>query len=161
VRFHLSQKLHRRLSTSPFPGSRKSGPNRIRVLGQSPRSHAVGLSHGVGAATPLAAGCYVFGVVPPSCSTGDAAKNAPRYLDVLLDTAISTKTIVFTSVPWVFNLKGFMKVTVLNNESDEARKARITGMVAIESEFQGVWCIYQCGMYQMGQASSSWSSDAP
>ena len=98
--------------------------NNLRVLGWSPWSHIIGLSHDIGAATLLTAGCYVFGVVPSSYPTGDAAKNASRYLDVptqLLDTAISTKTTAFAGVPWV--LEGFMKA--LKNESDEARKARM------------------------------------
>ena len=54
-------------------------------------SHTIGLSHDVGAATLLTAGCYVFGVVVPSSYPADAAKNASRYLDLLtqlLDTAI-------------------------------------------------------------------------
>ena len=98
--------------------------NNLRVLGWSPWSHIIGLSHDIGAATLLTAGCYVFGVVPSSYPAGDAAKNASRYLDVptqLLDTAISTKTTAFAGVPWV--LEGFMKA--VKNESDEARKARI------------------------------------
>ena len=98
--------------------------NNLRVLGWSPWSHIIGLSHDIGAATLLTAGCYVFGVVPSSYPAGDSANNASRYLDVptqLLDTAISTKTTAFAGVPWV--LEGFMKA--LKNESDEARKARI------------------------------------
>ena len=104
--------------------------NNLRVLGWSPWSHIIGLSHDIGAATLLTAGCYVFGVVPSSYPTGDAAKNASRYLDVptqLLDTAITTKTTAFAGVPWV--LEGFMKA--VKNESDDTRKARIMG--AIES----------------------------
>ena len=82
------------------------------------------------AASLLNAGCYVFGLVPSSYPTGVAAKNESRYLDVttqLLDTAISSKTIAFSGIPWV--LGGFM--TALRNRSDEARKARI--IEAIES----------------------------
>ena len=98
--------------------------NNLRVLGWSPWSHIIGLSHDIGAATFLTAGCYVFGVVPSSYPTGDVAKNASRYLDVptqLLETAISTKTTAFAGVPWV--LEGFMKAW--KNESDKARSARI------------------------------------
>jgi hypothetical protein len=78
----------------------------------------------------LTAGRYVFGVVPSSYPTGDAAKNASRYLDVptqLLDTAYLHENNHLCWCPWV--LEGFMKA--LKNESDEARKARIMG--AIES----------------------------
>ena len=91
--------------------------NNLRILGWSPWSHIIGLSHDIGAATLLTAGCYVFGVVPSFCPAGDAAENASRYLDVptQLDTAISTKTTTFAGVPWV--LEGFMKA--VKNESDE------------------------------------------
>ena len=110
--------------------------NNLRVLGWSPWSHIIGLSHDIGAATLLSAGCYVFGLVPSSYPypTLDAAKNASRYLDVptqLLDTAISTKTTAFAGVPWV--LEGFMKA--LKNESDEARKTRIMGAIALFKVF--------------------------
>jgi hypothetical protein len=67
------------------------------------------LSHDIGAATPLTAGCYIFGLIPSSYQTGDAAS---RYLDVptqFLDTAISS----------------------LKNGLDEGRKAHI--MEAIKS----------------------------
>ena len=101
--------------------------NNLRVLGWSPWSHIIGLSHDIGAATLLTAGCYVFGVVPSSYPTGDA-KNSSRYLDVptqLLDTAISTKTTAFAGVPWV--LEGFMKA--LKDESCMSRKTRIMGAI--------------------------------
>ena len=80
--------------------------NNLCVLGWSPWSHIIGLSHDIGAATLLSTGCYVFGLVPSSYPypTLDAAKNASHYLDIptqLLDTAISTKTTAFTGVPWV------------------------------------------------------------
>ena len=63
--------------------------------------------------------------------TEDAAKNAfrsSRYLVVptqLLDMVITTKKTAFAGVPWV--LKGFVKA--LKNESDEASKARIMGVI--------------------------------
>ena len=98
--------------------------NNLRVLGWSPWSHIIGLSHDIGAATLLTGGCYVFGLIPSSYPTGDAVNNASRYLDVptqLLDTAISSKTTAFAGVPWV--LEGFMKA--LKSESDEGRKGRI------------------------------------
>jgi hypothetical protein len=60
-------------------------------------------SHDIGTATLLAAGCYVFGLIPSSHPTqaGDAAS---RYLDVptqLLDSesAISSKTTTSAGVP--------------------------------------------------------------
>ena len=104
--------------------------NHLRILGWSPWSHIIGLSHDIGAAMLLTAGCYVFGIIPTGLPTGaDAAKNASRYLDVptqLLDTAISKKTTAFAGVPWV--LEGFMNVW--KNESEMTRRVRI--MEAIE-----------------------------
>jgi len=109
--------------------------NHLRVLGWSPWSHIIGLSHDIGAATLLTAGCYVFGVVPSAYPTGaDVVKNASRYLDVptqLLDTAISKKTTAFAGVPWV--LEGFMKAW--KNESDETRRARIMEAIKLFKVF--------------------------
>ena len=93
-----------------------------------------GLSHDLGAATLLTAGCYVFGVVPSAYPETDVAKNASRYLNVptqLLDTAISKKTTAFAGVPCV--LEGFMKVW--KNESDRACKARIMEVIKLFKVF--------------------------
>ena len=109
--------------------------NHLRVLGWSPWSHIIGLSHDIGAATLLTAGCYVFGVVPSAYPAGvDAGQSASRYLDVptqLLDTAISKKTTAFAGVPWV--LEGFMKAW--KSESDEARRARIMEAIKLFKVF--------------------------
>ena len=84
-------------------------------------SHHRLMSHDIGAATLLTAGCYVFGVEPSAYPIGvDSATNASRYLDVptqLLDTAISKKPTAFAGVPWV--LEGFMKAW--KNELDAMR----------------------------------------
>ena len=90
------------------------------VLGWSSWSH-IGLSHEIGTATLGTAGYYIFGLIPFSYPTGDAAKNASLYRDAptqLLDTALSTKTTAFAGVLWV--LEGFMRA--LKNESDEGHK---------------------------------------
>jgi acyl-CoA synthetase (AMP-forming)/AMP-acid ligase II len=109
--------------------------NHLRVLGWSPWSHIIGLSHDIGAATLLTAGCYVFGALPSAYPAGaDVAKNASRYLDVptqLLNTAISKKTTAFAGVPWV--LEGFMKAW--KNESDEAQRARIMQAIKLFKVF--------------------------
>ena len=92
------------------------------------------MSHDIGAATLLTAGCYIFGVVPSSYPVGDVAKNVSRYLDIptqLLSTAISTKTTAFAGVPWV--LEGFMEAW--KNESDEARRARILEAIKLFKVF--------------------------
>ena len=109
--------------------------NHLRVLGWSPWSHIIGLSHDIGAATLLTAGCYVFAIVPSAYPVGtDIAKSASRYLDVpsqLLNTAIVKKTTAFAGVPWV--LEGFMKAW--KNESDETRRARIAEAIKLFKVF--------------------------
>ena len=78
----------------------------LRVLGWSPWSHIIGLSHDLGAAMLLTRGTYVFAMIPSAY--GDAGK-ASRYLDVcgqLLATAMEKKPTAFAGVPWV--LEGFM-----------------------------------------------------
>jgi hypothetical protein len=110
-----------------FPGSRKSGPSKtsITFMSSDGRLGLISLACLTTLAPPLlTGGCYIFGLIPPSYPTGDAAKNASRYLDLptqLSDMAISTKTTAFAGVPWVF--EGFMKV--LKNESDEERKVHV------------------------------------
>ena len=109
--------------------------NHLRILGWSPWSHIIGLSHDIGAATLLTAGCYVFGIIPSGYPTGaDAGKNVTQCFDIpnqLLDTAISKKTTAFAGVPWV--LEGFMKAW--KNESETTRRVRIMEAIKLFKVF--------------------------
>ncbi|KAF8151526.1 hypothetical protein B0H34DRAFT_132545 [Crassisporium funariophilum] len=100
----------------------------LRVLGWSPWSHIIGLSHDLGAAMLLTAGCYVFGMVPSAYGGSQDTNQSSGYLDVpgqLLETAIATKTTAFAGVPWV--LEGFMKTW--KQETDPTRKERILNAI--------------------------------
>ncbi|KAJ3515067.1 hypothetical protein NLJ89_g1986 [Agrocybe chaxingu] len=94
----------------------------LRVLGWSPWSHIIGLSHDLGAATLLTRGTYIFAMIPSAYGTtpGDATRTS-RYLDVcgqLLEAAMSKKPTAFAGVPWV--LEGFMRT--FKQETDLSRK---------------------------------------
>ncbi|CAA7264464.1 unnamed protein product [Cyclocybe aegerita] len=97
----------------------------LKVLGWSPWSHIIGLSHDLGAATLLTRGTYIFAMIPSAYGTtpGDANRTS-RYLDVcgqLLETAMSKKPTAFAGVPWV--MEGFMRT--FKQETDLGRKERI------------------------------------
>jgi len=99
----------------------------LRVLGWSPWSHIIGLSHDIGAATLLTRGCYIFAMIPSAYGIvpGETGKT-PRFLDVcgqLLETAIEKKPTAFAGVPWV--LEGFMRA--FRQETDAGRKEQIQG----------------------------------
>jgi len=94
----------------------------LRILGWSPWSHVIGLTHDIGAAMFLSAGCYIFGIVPSSY--GNTSSNVSRYMDVcgqLLETAIAKQATTFAGVPWV--LEGFMRT--YQEEQDIFRKQKI------------------------------------
>ncbi|PPQ99823.1 hypothetical protein CVT24_009617 [Panaeolus cyanescens] len=97
----------------------------LRVLGWSPWSHVIGLSHDIGAAMILTAGSYIFAMLPSAYGIVDGSTSKEsRYLDVcgqLLETAILKKPTAFAGVPWV--LEGFMRTW--KEEKDLMRKARI------------------------------------
>ena len=100
----------------------------LRVLGWSPWSHIIGLSHDLGAATFLTAGCYVFGMIPSTYPVNPLDIQNARYLDVpgqLLDAAMLRETNAFAGVPWV--LEGFRRA--LTNETDVIRKERMAGAI--------------------------------
>ena len=93
----------------------------LRVLGWSPWSHIIGISHDIVAATFLTRGTYIFAMVPSAY--GETGK-ASRFLDVsgqLLETAIKKKPTAFSGVPWV--LEGFMRT--FSQEQDLERKSKI------------------------------------
>ncbi|KDR66936.1 hypothetical protein GALMADRAFT_232327 [Galerina marginata CBS 339.88] len=95
----------------------------LRTLGWSPWSHVIGLSHDLGAAMILTAGCYIFAMLPSAYGTPSGNKTS-RYLDVcgqLLETAIAKKPTAFAGVPWV--LEGFMRT--FKQELDPERKKSI------------------------------------
>ena len=95
--------------------------DRLRVLGWSPWSHIIGLSHDIGAALLLTRGTYIFGLIPSAY--GEAGK-VSRQLDVcsqLLETAIEKAPTAFAGVPWV--LEGFMRT--FQQEGDVKRKQLI------------------------------------
>ncbi|PPQ84949.1 hypothetical protein CVT25_004462 [Psilocybe cyanescens] len=99
----------------------------LRTLGWSPWSHVIGLSHDLGAAMILSAGCYIFSIVP-SAYGSSAGSKASKYLDVcgqLLETAINKKPTAFAGVPWV--LEGFMRT--FKGEMDVTRKGSIQNAI--------------------------------
>ncbi|KDR66938.1 hypothetical protein GALMADRAFT_232329 [Galerina marginata CBS 339.88] len=89
-------------------------PEKLKVLGFSPWTHIMAMSHDLGGATFGTGGCYVFGV-PPSGYPLHATKKVRNVLgkaekemdvlDQLLETAVRTRPDVFLCVPWV--LEGF------------------------------------------------------
>jgi len=95
----------------------------LRVLGWSPWSHIIGLSHDLGAAMLLTKGTYIFAMLPSAYGSKDSNK-ASRYLDVcgqLLETAMDNNPTAFAGVPWV--LEGFMRTW--KKEVDDKRRQRI------------------------------------
>ena len=99
----------------------KQNFDHLRVLGWSPWSHIIGISHDIVAATLLTHGTYVFAMIPSAY--GEAGK-ASRFLDVsgqLLETAIEKKPTAFSGVPWV--LEGFMRT--FSQEKDLERRNKV------------------------------------
>ncbi|KAK0488295.1 hypothetical protein EDD18DRAFT_593749 [Armillaria luteobubalina] len=95
----------------------------LRVLGWSPWSHVIGLSHDIGACTILTAGCYIFALMPSGYQVAHHGLMASRTLsELLLDAILEEKADVFTGVPWFFEVlrDGWAK------EAHVARQARIT-----------------------------------
>ncbi|PBK61389.1 ketoacyl-synt-domain-containing protein [Armillaria solidipes] len=95
----------------------------LRVLGWSPWSHVIGLSHDIGACTILTAGCYIFALMPSGYQVAHHGLMASRTLaELLLDAILEEKADVFTGVPWFFEVlrDGWVK------EAHAARQARIT-----------------------------------
>ena len=128
MRSHLSQKRHHWFSISPFLAQESLAPAGLQYVYSDGR-HGLISRHWC---CPLDCWMLRFRLRSFFLPTGDAAKNASRssrYLVVpiqLLDMAITTKTTAFVAgVPWV--LEGFVKA--LKNESDEASKARIMGVI--------------------------------
>jgi len=84
----------------------------LRVLGWSPWSHILGISHDIGGATFATAGCYFFGIIPSTyTSQQELTDEHEGELDVLsrlLDAVIRIKPDVFSAVPWV--LEGFKDI---------------------------------------------------
>ncbi|KAF4622433.1 hypothetical protein D9613_009459 [Agrocybe pediades] len=107
----------------------------IRILGWSPWSHVIGLTHDIGAGMILSGGCYIFGIIPSAYGASSAQSNhASRYMDVcgqLLETAFVKKPTAFAAVPWV--LEGFMRS--YNEEEDTSRKQRIETAIKSLSTF--------------------------
>ena len=97
----------------------------LRVLGWSPWSHIMGISHDIVAATFLTRGTYVFAMIPSAY--GEVGKIS-RFLDIssqLLETAIEKKPTVFSGVPWI--LEGFMRT--FSQEKVLDRKEKIKGAI--------------------------------
>ncbi|KAF9530718.1 hypothetical protein CPB83DRAFT_905059 [Crepidotus variabilis] len=108
----------------------------LKVLGWSPWSHIIGLSHDIGAGTLLSRGTYVFGTVP-SCYVPPLLDEDTRvtssgkgHLDIpsqLLDTAMASTCglDIFAGVPWV--LEGFMRTYF--EESEPEKKTAIEALL--------------------------------
>ncbi|KAJ2925849.1 hypothetical protein H1R20_g11245, partial [Candolleomyces eurysporus] len=83
----------------------------LKVLGWSPWSHIIGISHDLGAAMLLTAGCYLFSLRPSSYhSNASIDLHEGSSLDVishLLDTATKKSPTAFAGVPWI--LAGLME----------------------------------------------------
>jgi hypothetical protein len=103
----------------------------LRVLGWSPWSHIIGISHDIVAATFLTRGTYVFAVIP---SAYREVGKASRFLNVsgqLLETAIDKKPSALSGVPWV--LEGFMRTFSGEGPQKEEQNQRR------DSTVQGLW----------------------
>lgn len=76
---------------------------RLRVLGWTPWSHIMGISHDLGAATFATGGCYVFGVPPPGYPTTrvNPPTGGTNVVASLLDGVLRTKADVLIGVPWM------------------------------------------------------------
>ena len=98
----LAQGSHSRLEwfKSAWP---ETDFDKLRVLGWTPWSHIMGVSHDLGAATFATGGCYVFGVSPSGYPTTRASPPNRDKSTVanLLDGVLRTKPDVLIGVPWM------------------------------------------------------------
>ena len=129
---------HKNLITSSqaaLSWCRKTWPqqdfNHLRVLGWSPWSVTMCLSHDIGGSTLLTAGCYIFSTIPTGYPTGVGAAKKSSLHTQLLDTAISKKTTVFGGLPFI--LEGFIKMW--KNELDMTHRARIMEAIKLFKTF--------------------------
>lgn len=93
----------------------------LRILGWSPWSHIIGLSHDIGAALLLTCGTYIFGMIPSAYGEAGMVSRQLDVCDQLLETTIEKTPTAFAGVPWV--LEGFMRT--FQQESDVKRKKLI------------------------------------
>ncbi|TEB25720.1 ketoacyl-synt-domain-containing protein [Coprinellus micaceus] len=80
--------------------------HRLQVLGWSPWSHIIGVSHDLGAALLLTGGCYTFAVRPSSYHSELPNEDSSDVIGQLLSTASKKEINAFAGVPWI--LEGIM-----------------------------------------------------
>ncbi|KAJ3510158.1 hypothetical protein NMY22_g16056 [Coprinellus aureogranulatus] len=80
--------------------------DRLKVLGWSPWSHIIGVSHDLGAAMLLTGGSYTFAVRPSSYHSEAPNDDSSDVIAQLLSTASKKEVNAFAGVPWI--LEGIM-----------------------------------------------------
>lgn len=135
---------------------------RLRVLGWSPWSHIIGISHDIGAALLLTGGSYVFGVTP-SCyhvtNNHVPEGGSSDIISRLLHTARTKSTTAFAGVPWI--LDGIITLTAGGEEEmveTAMRQFKIFGLGGAATSLQArrwseehqVPLIVDIGMTELG-----------
>ncbi|KAF9475042.1 ketoacyl-synt-domain-containing protein [Pholiota conissans] len=114
--------------------------DRLRVMGWTPWSHIMGISHDIGAATFGTGGCYIFGVLPSGYPAEPVS--APKdgtLVKTLLDGALRLQPDVLIGVPWLLEGIKDIYVTLLSGSDEESlQKAKSIRTTFVGLKYLGI-----------------------